>query len=291
MPDGGTLANPAGLAFVSGYINNYSDYSADSLYAGDLLGNVWRVDLRAATSGTIQKFATLTDALGNTQPVTTEPVIATDPSTLRRYVFVGTGRLLADTDLVSSLQQTFYAFTDGDNTAFDPGTTTLTRASLADNSALAAPAGAVTGVTVSPTQRGYFVDLGQYLTPLPGQQAAAERINVQAVASGGVVAFGANLFGLDPCSGGSSRLFALGYDSGVGGTGAIGNSLFTNASGTPVPAIANPTGSINSVSLVATVGGGLNVLAGNTGDVVGGVVNNPAASLKKLNWREVPSVN
>jgi type IV pilus assembly protein PilY1 len=289
MPDGGTLANPAGLAFVSGYINNYADYTADSLYAGDLLGNVWRVDLRASTFGAMQKFATLADSAGNPQPVTTEPVIATDPSTQTRYVFVGTGRLLADIDLGSSTQQTFYSFSDGNNAAFSTNTTTLTRSDLVDDSA-----SVVGGVTVSAPKRGYFIDLKQYLSPPAGQQPAAERVNVQPVASGGVVSFAANLFGQDPCSTGSGRLFALGYDSGSGGTGSVGNSLLTGATGSAVEASVPPVGSgpITNVSIVATPTGMLDVLAGTgLGSVFGGSSIKPTKSLNKLNWREVPSVN
>jgi type IV pilus assembly protein PilY1 len=287
MPDGATLANPAGLAFVSGYINNYADYTADSLYAGDLLGNVWRVDLRASTFGAIQKFATLADSAGNPQPVTTEPVIATDPSTQTRYVFVGTGRLLADPDLGSSTQQTFYSFSDGNNAAFSTNTTTLTRSDLVDDSA-----SVVGGVTVSTPKRGYFIDLAQYLSPPAGQQPAAERVNVQPVASGGVVSFAANLFGQDPCSTGSGRLFALGYDSGSGGTGSLGNSLLTGATGSAVPALPSSSGPITNVSIVATSSGMLDVLAGTgLGPVFGGSSIKPTKSLNKLNWREVPSVN
>ncbi len=283
----GSIASPAGLAFVSGYINNYADYTADSLYAGDLLGNVWRVDLtNASSSASVQKFATLADSASNAQPITTEPVIATDPSTGMRYVFVGTGRLLADTDLVTSKQQTFYAFSDGNNTAFSPSTTTLTRSDLANNSTTV-----IGGTSVSATQRGYFIDLAQYLTPLAGQQAAAERVNVQPVASGGVVAFAANLFGQDPCDSGSSRLFALGYDSGSGGTGKVGNSLFTDATGAATTALPS-TGPVTNVSLVTDAAGKLDVLAGTgLGTVLGGSTGNLANSLKKLNWREVPSSN
>ena len=277
----GSLTNPAGLAFVGGYINNFADYTADSVYAGDLLGNVWRVDL-TGTSGasSVQKFATLADSSGNAQPVMTEPVVVTDQASQTRYVFVGTGRLLADSDLVSSAQQTFYAFTDGDNTAFDSGTTTLTRADLASDS------NPVAGVAVGAGQRGYYVDLKTYGSSA-GLQAAAERINVQPVASGGVVSFAGNLFGQDPCSNGSSRLFALGYDTSGGITG---KSLLRDSGGSPVAAFSNPSpGVVTSLSIVST-GSGLKVLAGlNTGEVNGVSLSDLPASLQKLNWREVPT--
>ena len=291
----GALASPAGLAFVSGYINNYADYAADSLYAGDLLGNVWRVDLTSPTStATVQLFATLADSFGNAQPVTTQPTIGTDPSTQTRYVFVGTGRLLADTDLVSSKQQTFYAFTDGNNAAFAPITTPLTRSNLANDSAVAALAAtALGGVAITPLQRGFYIDLLQFLTPPPGQQAAAERINVQPVASGGVVAFAANLYGQDPCSTGSGRVFALSYDSGPGGTGSIGNSLLTNSLGVGVGSASNPNNAITGETIGTGPNGNLvvGVGLGPGGGTQFYGVNAVASSLKKLNWREVPSVN
>ncbi|WP_165371577.1 pilus assembly protein [Pseudolysobacter antarcticus] len=273
----GSTTAPAGLAFVSGYINDFADYTADSLYAGDLLGNVWRVDLTSASANaTIQLFATLKDSSGKAQPVTTEPVIDTDPATLTRYVFVGTGQLLADSDLVNPNQQTFYTFKDGNNVTFSPVSTPLTRTNLAAES----NATLVAGLTLTGTQQGYYIDLAT-VAAAAGLQASAERVNIQPVAAGGVVSFAANLFGTDPCGAGGSRLFALTY----GGT-----SLLRDASNNAVPSYSNPSpGVVTSLSIVTSgTTGGLQVLAGlSTGDVNGVSLAKTPASFQKLNWREV----
>jgi type IV pilus assembly protein PilY1 len=63
--------NPSsGLAQASAYVQNYTDYTADSVYVGDLNGQLWRFDLTAAT-GTYPaptQIASLTDGSGNPHP-------------------------------------------------------------------------------------------------------------------------------------------------------------------------------------------------------------------------------
>ena len=77
----GSLTAPAGLAQLVASIPNKGDYTADAIYAGDLLGNVWRVDLSTTSTLSATKFAlTLTDSGGTAQPVMTSPVIAADPT-------------------------------------------------------------------------------------------------------------------------------------------------------------------------------------------------------------------
>ena len=63
------------------------------------------------------KIAKLTDSSGNAQPVTTAPQIEIDIGTgVDRFVFVGTGQLLDDSDLADHADQTFYAIRDGSET-------------------------------------------------------------------------------------------------------------------------------------------------------------------------------
>ena len=139
----------------------------------------------------------------------TSPVIAADPTTGVRYVFVGTGRLLADSDLVNPQTETYYAFVDGTNAAIDTSSTfPISRSNLVLND----PA---TGVTLASTDRGFYIDLAAATTNGAGTQASAERVNVQPVASGGITAFAANLYGQDMCVKGSTRIFALNYDTSV----------------------------------------------------------------------------
>ena len=92
----GTPSAPAGLATLNAFVIDGSNGTADAVYAGDLLGNLWRWDVTATTGAypAPVKIATLTDSGNNPQPVTTRPVIEVHPSLYKRFVMVGTGRLL-----------------------------------------------------------------------------------------------------------------------------------------------------------------------------------------------------
>jgi type IV pilus assembly protein PilY1 len=112
----GAQASPAGLAHISGYVKDYRNQTVEQVYGGDLYGNVWRFDLSDPVDAlwTTGLFATLKDPGGQPQPVTTPPQIEVDLANgVDRWVFVGTGRLLHENDLLSGQQQTMYALRDG----------------------------------------------------------------------------------------------------------------------------------------------------------------------------------
>ena len=102
------------MAHHTAHVPDYTNFTSDAVYAGDLLGNVWRLDLTGSTTYSApSKIATLTTSGGAPQPVTTRPLIEVDPFTKKRYVLIGTGRLLADSDLGSTHRHTFFALDDG----------------------------------------------------------------------------------------------------------------------------------------------------------------------------------
>lgn len=118
----GSTSQDAGLAHATAYIPDAKSFNADAVYAGDLLGNVWRLDLSGIASAgytkTPQLLAKLTSSSGSPQPITSSPVVEFDRNTSERMVFIGTGRLLDDSDLPISNKNSFYAIKDGDNLAF-----------------------------------------------------------------------------------------------------------------------------------------------------------------------------
>jgi type IV pilus assembly protein PilY1 len=123
----GTGADPSGLAQTHAFVKDETNQTAEQIYGGDLLGNVWRIDVSATDSyltAPAVLFAQLTDPGGKPQPVTTAPQIEIDLNNgVDRYVFVGTGRLLHPDDLTDPpvpQQQTFYAIRDGSLSKFDP---------------------------------------------------------------------------------------------------------------------------------------------------------------------------
>lgn len=114
-------SSPCGLAHISAYVDSELDSTTDYVYGGDLYGNVWRfdlTDLSSTSAWTVAKFATLKDASGNVQPVTSAPELALIDQ--MRMVFIGTGQYLGPTDIPgstganssSSQKQTIYGLRD-----------------------------------------------------------------------------------------------------------------------------------------------------------------------------------
>lgn len=157
-----TGSSAPGLAHAAAYVRDFTDGTADAIYAGDLDGQVWRFDLTgtAAYSAPLL-LASLTDASGNAQPVTTQPLIEIQPGTKKRYVMLGTGRLLASSDVSTSLGQGFYALIDGSAPAFNTAASLpagvgfpLARGNLTALTDL------TTGASFAGSSMGWYVDLG-----------------------------------------------------------------------------------------------------------------------------------
>jgi len=213
----GSAANPAGLAHFTGYVQDYADMTVDYVYAGDLLGNMWRFDFSSPTNNVpnpTSPILHLRDSLGNPQPVTTEPRVDPGPD-LVRYLFVGTGRLLHTNDRDNKQQQTFYALRDG--TASDPY-------SSAANATNPLPSGVsfpvkrtnmvqvdslITGVIQESSKpMGWFYDL----TGLRG--TLAEQVVIHPQVNEGVVSWIGTLMNQDKCNpGGESAAYAVKYGS------------------------------------------------------------------------------
>ncbi len=146
--EAGSPSAPAGLTQINAWVDSTLDNTAARLYGGDLLGNVWRFDIDAgstggpssvpsssasggassatsagtsgstsagtqATQGTATLLARL-DHGGRAQPVTTRPEL-----TLKRIgnrqvslVTVATGRLLGVSDIADKSVQSIYTFRD-----------------------------------------------------------------------------------------------------------------------------------------------------------------------------------
>lgn len=161
IPTGvGTPTVEAGMTHPTAYIKNFRDGTADAVYAGDMLGNVWRLDVRAPTGAfpAPERIALLRDSAGDVQPITTRVRVEYCPKTLDRFVMVGTGRLLDGTDIGITQKQNLYAFKDGTNDLFDTSLTTansLVRGDLVDISS-----DLITSTSVFTTGKGWYLELG-----------------------------------------------------------------------------------------------------------------------------------
>ena len=187
---------------------------ANIVYAGDLQGNLWKVNISASSpaSWTAQVILQARDPGGNVQPITTAPAVSLNPrfpSVVGTMVMVGTGQLLSVTDFGNTQTETIYG-------VFDPPAgyaTPLTRATLVQQTLQNATVGTqavrvVTGNAVSiPTQKGWFVDL----TLLGGERVVVD----PRMESGGVLVVSTYQPNASSCTGGgNSYLMMLNYANG-----------------------------------------------------------------------------
>jgi type IV pilus assembly protein PilY1 len=114
-----TVANGLSSVLV---VNSYGQVSApaNTVYAGDLQGNLWRVDISNSnpTQWVVSVVYQARDASGNAQPITVTPAVALNPEfprLLGTMVYFGTGQLLGVSDLATTHTQTIYG-------VFDPPT-------------------------------------------------------------------------------------------------------------------------------------------------------------------------
>lgn len=83
----------------------------DTVYAGDLKGNLWKFTNLDSTGTKLKLFAA-----GSTKPITSTPLVAIDPDTTKTWVWFGTGKYLSTADIVDQHQQTWYGLIDGNAT-------------------------------------------------------------------------------------------------------------------------------------------------------------------------------
>lgn len=124
----GSAANSNGLGSPA-LLDVDRDGTVDYVYAGDLLGNLWKFDLtdKSANSWKVAfgsqaapaPLFVAKDASGATQPITGQPAavindVEGDPNRGKRFVLFGTGRYLAAGDPTNLQVQTWYGIIDND---------------------------------------------------------------------------------------------------------------------------------------------------------------------------------
>jgi type IV pilus assembly protein PilY1 len=277
----GNPGNPSGFTHAAGYSLSFADFTVEQVYGGDLLGNVWRFDVSQVTGAYPDAFkiAELKDSASNPQPVTSAPRVEISLNGITRWVFIGTGKLLDNTDMGNTQTQTMYAFKDGSKStpagALPPGIThPLQRADFVTIS----DAELLTGVTVPPNKIGWLHDL----TGL-GPAGSTERISFDPVANSGTVAWVGNIPSVDPCSPGvSSRTYAVNYETGKTAL------LDTPGGSTLVPFVSNSYGLVKLQFV--KVGDRVQLLSSDRNrkvTQVPGQFGGAAQAPRRLNWREI----
>ena len=206
----GDAGTPAGLTHISSYV----DYAAFNnttrqVYAGDLLGNIWRIDVNDTFAPSGREAALIgvaTDPGGTPQPITTRPELAELQA--KPIVLVGTGRLLGTSDFADTQVQSVYGIVDPMTAGpvYSNLRATLRPLTITANSGVRTIA-----CTGTPAQcasgDGWMFDL-----PDPG-----ERVNVEMRLVRGTLVFASNVPDTtDPCkTGGYSWLNYVSFASGL----------------------------------------------------------------------------
>jgi type IV pilus assembly protein PilY1 len=109
---------PQGLSSVAtGHKDGLQDHPITNVYAGDLQGNLWSIDVSNAdpAAWTVRLLFQARTSGGAIQPITTAPVVSLHPNYPRKqglFIMFGTGRLLIASDLLDTQTQTIYGVWD-----------------------------------------------------------------------------------------------------------------------------------------------------------------------------------
>jgi type IV pilus assembly protein PilY1 len=220
----GSSSNPNGMATPI-VIDANGDSIADTIYAGDLHGNMWKIDISGnqsqwdfafKTGSTPKPLYIALDENGDVQPITSKPQVGEHPNG-GLMVYFGTGKYFeVGDDIVSASPQvqTFYGIRDQDSRVSSVVSRTDTGASLQKQeilyeitvSSLDLDVRATTDTQVDySSKEGWFMDL---VSPVNG--AEGERVVSAPLLRSGRIIFTTLIPASDPCGwGGTSWLMEM----------------------------------------------------------------------------------
>jgi type IV pilus assembly protein PilY1 len=215
----GTATSPSGLAYISAYAQNADvDATTDYVYGGDLEGNVWRFDLTGSVgSWNVKKIATLVEAAGNPQPITTPPELAELATLGKRVIYVGTGQYLGESDIPgasganshATQTQSLYALLDdlSAHPLINPLRSNLVQQTISVSGSTAT----VTASNVNwNAKKGWFVDFPNTSATTPS--TVGQRVIGAPFLALGKLVVTTNVPNTDPCEpGGSSWIYFFDY--------------------------------------------------------------------------------
>ena len=226
----GTAETPNGLASPAA-VDVDGDFIVDYIYAGDLLGNIWKFDLTSSTpsdwrvayetGGNPQPlfkacFSNTCNS-GNIQPITTRPQVVRHPTSNGFLILFGTGKYLefGDNSAENQTTQTFYAIWDKRQDEL----TTFNRLNLLEQKVTQEVNVDGTSYRVtSDNSINWTNDLGWYIDLLSPNTTInlGERQVSNSIIRNGRVIFTTLLPSDDPCDfGGSGWLMELNYATGA----------------------------------------------------------------------------
>ena len=285
----GSPAATNGLAAPRGWDED-GNGTTDAIYAGDFRGNLWKFDLSSANKnawGVADNRPLYAPTVAGAQPVTGGVTIAVDPTTDKRWVFFGTGRLLTTSDIVDTTRQTWYGVID------DPAaTSSVTRAGMTERNIAIFDAGTKDRAfepnsALPPTSTGWYIDLD--LPPsntLEGERMVSEpQVIKNALIAASIIPSTSN-----PCLPGRGYINAIDAFTGTSlkaglfdanRDGVFGNDTL-GAGNTAVGSIDLGVGMVTDPALLdklLVAGGSLATLASTPLD--------PALYGGRISWREI----
>ena len=293
----GSSADPNGLSAPVGWDSD-GNGTLDYVYAGDMLGNVWKFNLSGASSGWSVANAgsplfTATDAMGLPQPITSTLSLAMHPVSYKTWVFFGTGRFMTPGDMVDQDVQSVYGFVDdGTPIVRNGGGANITARSMAVvglDAGGRAIRGFESNAALPPASKGWYVDLVPPSPDLP----EGERVVSESQMVGNVLVFASVIPTADACSpDGKGYVNALDAFTGTSTQPSFfdlnnnGNFYDDTLTGGGVTV---PVGSVNlgvGMPTLPNLLRGLAVVGGSTGGS-GSVATRESRNVGRVSWREV----
>ncbi len=268
----GSTTTPSGLGRLTALVADpNANNTASTVYGGDLQGNLWRFDVTKSPP-VVSKMATLVDASGVPQSITTRPEVGVVNNA--NVVYVGTGRLLDMTDLQTptlgnwSYANSLYALVDNGTSLGNPrNQSSIIKQTLSGTTVLSVSTNSVN----IPSNLGWYVDF----------LSTGERVNVDPQLALGTLVVTTNIPTVNnPClAGGSSYLYQFNYANGQ----AAGNSSTVATLTTAAMTVGNvivqlPSG---TVMIISTLSNGAQAPTGLKTSALNQTV-------KHVGWRVVP---
>jgi type IV pilus assembly protein PilY1 len=302
----GDTTTPSNLGKISAWVDTPDiDNTARYVYAGDLLGNLWRFDPNLAQNTTDyvtanpKRLAILKDSSNVVQPITTRPELGLIGSA-GRIVLVGTGKYLESSDVSNTQQQTIYGIADryqeiNGGVATTDGVIPNVRDTDYTVAQTMSVARTLTGKAVdltSPLDFSGAVSLGKtnWLVDLPESR---ERVNVDPQLVSGTLLVASNIPSSSSCAaGGTSFINFMDYLTGgfVGSSNSPSETDTNSASSSRLGAII-----VGFVVLKLSSGKAVNVTLADspTPQNVGGATfgsdgQDGLYSNTRAGWRELP---
>lgn len=157
----GSAAATNGLAAPRGWDED-GNGTVDTIYAGDFRGNMWKFDLSNTNKSNWQVTNSrplYAPTTGIAQPITGGVTIAVDPTTDKRWVFFGTGRLLTTADITDTSRQTWYGVIDDAAASASVTRAGMTARNIAQFDAATRNRAFEPNSTLPAASKGWYVDL------------------------------------------------------------------------------------------------------------------------------------